>query len=145
MQDLEGPEQPMGPDALLKSIGKKHRHRSGYEAGVSMLAKTVSALEFVRSADPMPTLGSVTSILLTPPVADAAADEEDGGESDEEEGDGKKGKKVQLGGEEATELILEQKETDAEVKELCKDVQVCRTRCFPISFAHCHGWSFATR
>lgn len=123
MQDLEDPARPMGPDALLKSIGKKQRHRMGYEAGVSMLAKTVTAVDFVRCADPMPTLGSVTAILMKPPDAAAAAGEGSGGE-EEETAAGSGGRAMKLDGEDALALILEHPETDAEVKELCKDVQV---------------------
>lgn len=123
VQDLEDPNRKMGPDALLKSIGKKQRHRTGYEAGASMLAKTVTAAHFVRCADPMPTLGSVTAILLQPPdPAAAAAAAED---VEEEEGaDGAADAAAKLSGEEATALILEHPETDKEVRELCKDVQV---------------------
>ena len=51
---MEEPAQAMGPDALLKKIGKKHRHRTGYETGTSLLHKTVSAVAFVRCQDPMP-------------------------------------------------------------------------------------------
>eukprot|EP00892_Ulva_mutabilis_P005880 jgi/Ulvmu1/3664/UM017_0078.1 len=121
-QDLEDPARPMGPDALLKSIGKKHRHRSGYEAGASMIASTVTAAQFVRSADPMPTLGSVRAILLQPPdEGDADAVAKDAEEGDEG-ADGETAPK--LSGAEATDLILEQSETDTEIRALCADVQV---------------------
>lgn len=56
----------MGPDALLKKIGKKHRHRTGYETGTSLLHKTVSAVAFVRCQDPMPILANTSSIVLDP-------------------------------------------------------------------------------
>lgn len=114
----------MGPDALLKSIGKKHRHRMGYEAGVSMLAKTVTAVAFVRCADPMPTLGSVTAILMKPPDPATDATGAGKGSDGEEEEEAAAVGAAKLGGEEAHALILDHPETDAEVRELCKDVQV---------------------
>jgi hypothetical protein len=66
VQDFDEPNQAMGPDALLKKIGKKHRHRTGYETGTSLLHKTVSAVEFIRCKDPMPILASTSSIILDP-------------------------------------------------------------------------------
>lgn len=66
VQDLEEPAQAMGPDALLKKIGKKHRHRTGYETGTSLLHKTVSAVSFIRCQDPMPILANTSSIILDP-------------------------------------------------------------------------------
>ena len=108
----------MGPDALLKSIGKKHRHRTGYAEGVSMIARTVTAVEFVRSSDPMPMLGSVTAIHLKPPAGGADGGEEEAADGEEGEGPGR------MSGEEASEVILEHPDTDAEVRALCADVQV---------------------
>ena len=66
VQDLEGPAQAMGPDALLKKIGKKHRHRTGYEEGTSLLHRTVSVVSFIRCKDPMPVLAN-TCLLYTSP------------------------------------------------------------------------------
>lgn len=119
MQDLEDPARPMGPDALLKSIGKKQRHRTGYEAGASMIARTVTAAEFVRSADPMPTLASVRAILMQVPDAEASD-----GEAAEGEGEGEGDATARLSAEEATAMIVEHAETDTEVRALCADVQV---------------------
>lgn len=72
VQDLEGPAQAMGPDALLKKIGKKHRHRTGYEEGTSLLHRTVSVVSFIRCKDPMPVLANTSSIVLDPSKLDSS-------------------------------------------------------------------------
>lgn len=68
----------MGPDALLNKIGKKHRHRTGYETGTSLLHKTVSAVSFIRCKDPMPILANTSSIVLDPSKVEASKDKKDG-------------------------------------------------------------------
>ena len=113
----------MGPDALLKSIGKKHRHRTGYDSGTSLLHKATSALAFIRCSDPMPTLATTTSILLEPskePTKDSSKDPVDGKNSDSGVGDAS----GQFSDAEATEFVLRHKETVAEVRTLCSDLQV---------------------
>lgn len=76
VQDVEDTPKPMGPDALLKSIGKKQRHRTGYDAAVSLMHRASPAAAFILCDDPMPTLASHTALILdgtdsVPPASDA--------------------------------------------------------------------------
>jgi hypothetical protein len=64
VQDVEDTPKPMGPDALLKSIGKKQRHRTGYDAGISLMHRASPAADFVLCDDPMPTLASHTALIF---------------------------------------------------------------------------------
>lgn len=61
-QEVEEAAKPMGPAALLRTLGKKTRHRSGYDDGATLLGKAVPALEFVMAKDPMPLLAAATAL-----------------------------------------------------------------------------------
>lgn len=54
----------MGPDALLKKIGKKQRHRTGYAADTSLMHTSTAAATFVLCEDHMATLASASQFAL---------------------------------------------------------------------------------
>jgi Domain of unknown function (DUF3381) len=124
LQDLEDAPKVMGPDALLKTIGKKHRHRTGYDAGTSLVHKTVTAVEFVRCNDPMPTLGTTSAILLEKGEACATATRGDAEAGAEADGSDDAEHAGRFSHEEAVEFVLGHKETVPEVQALCRDLQV---------------------
>ena len=47
----------MGPDALMRQKMSKKRHREGYEEGVTILFRPISALHFIASDTPVQVLG----------------------------------------------------------------------------------------
>ena len=47
----------MGPDALMRQKLTQKRHREGYEEGVTILYRPVSALHFIASDSPVEVLG----------------------------------------------------------------------------------------
>jgi AdoMet-dependent rRNA methyltransferase SPB1 len=53
-----------GPDALIKAKIKQRRFREGYEEGISLMRKVISAAAFVAGANPVETLGQATAIAL---------------------------------------------------------------------------------
>jgi hypothetical protein len=64
LQDVEEPAKAMGPDALLKKVGKKQRHRDGYETNTSIMHHTASAADFVLTSEPMPLLANTSVFVL---------------------------------------------------------------------------------
>ena len=64
LQEVEEAPKAMGPAALLRTIGKKTRHRSGYDDDASLLGKQTTAVEFVMAKDPMPLLATCTSMIV---------------------------------------------------------------------------------
>ena len=67
LQDLVEQPKAMGPDALLKTVAKKQRHRTGYEDGQTTMHAPLSALAFVAAKDPVPMLAQYTVIHLDGP------------------------------------------------------------------------------
>ena len=59
----------MGPAALLKKLGKKERHRTGYDEDTSLMHRATAAAQFVFTADPMPLLATATRLVLDGPEA----------------------------------------------------------------------------
>ena len=57
----------MGPDALLKTVAKKQRHRVGYDDNISVMHNPLSAVAFVLAKDPVPMLAQYTIINLDGP------------------------------------------------------------------------------
>jgi hypothetical protein len=64
---MEEPAKAMGPDALLKKIGKKHRHRDGYETNTSIMHSSTSAADFILTSDPMSLLANTSLFILEGP------------------------------------------------------------------------------
>ncbi|KAF5833809.1 FtsJ-like methyltransferase-domain-containing protein [Dunaliella salina] len=66
-QEVSDAPRVMGPEALLRQKIKQHRHRSGYEDGLSTMHKVVPALGFLAASAPVEMLGQVTQIALDGP------------------------------------------------------------------------------
>ena len=99
-KDVSEPER--APDIFDKKAAEAKRHRGGYEDGVTLLYKEVSALDFVRSAQPADVLGRCNRILLEG-RGSAAAESEQG----------------------EAQRLAEHPATTAEVRALCEDLKVC--------------------
>lgn len=69
-QEVAEAPKVMGPDALLKQKIKQKRHREGYEDGVSLMSKTVSAAAFVGADNPVEMLGQYTTLALDGPSSE---------------------------------------------------------------------------
>jgi hypothetical protein len=67
VQEVEEQPKAMGPAALLKKVGKKERHRSGYDAATTLMHRATAAAAFVFGADPMAVLASATRLVLDGP------------------------------------------------------------------------------
>ncbi|KAG2498835.1 hypothetical protein HYH03_003028 [Edaphochlamys debaryana] len=108
-QDVVEPKKVMGPEALLRQKIKQRRFREGYEEGATNSRRVASALGFLVSDTPVEMLGQFTELAL------------DGGDSWQPvEGLGE-------GAAEPKELaakIRAHEATNAEVRTLCKDLQV---------------------
>ncbi len=99
-KDVSEPER--APDIFDKKAAEAKRHRGGYEDGVTLLYKEVSALDFVRSARPADVLGRCNRIVLE--GRGCAAAESEQGEA---------------------QRLAEHPATTAEVRALCEDLKVC--------------------
>eukprot|EP00967_Tisochrysis_lutea_P151398 scaffold294438_cov18-Tisochrysis_lutea.AAC.1 len=51
-QEVADAPRVMGPEALLRQKIKQHRHRGGYEDGLSTMHKVVPALAFLAASAP---------------------------------------------------------------------------------------------
>jgi AdoMet-dependent rRNA methyltransferase SPB1 len=66
-QEVVEPPKAAGPDALVKTKIKQRRFREGYEDGLSIARKVVTATEFVVGDSPVEMLGEFTSISFDVP------------------------------------------------------------------------------
>ncbi|GLC72047.1 hypothetical protein PLESTF_001198400 [Pleodorina starrii] len=108
-QEVSEPKKVMGPEALLRQKIKQRRFREGYEEGFSTSHRATSALSFVVSDAPVEMLGNFTELVLEGPNSWTQA-----------EGLGE-------GAAEPKELaakIRSHAATNAEIRSLCKDLQV---------------------
>eukprot|EP00983_Pelagomonas_calceolata_P082919 1156043-Pelagomonas_calceolata.AAC.17 len=62
-QEVADAPRVMGPEALLRQKIKQHRHRGGYEDGLSTMHKVVPALAFLAASAPVEMLGQVRGML----------------------------------------------------------------------------------
>lgn len=104
-QEVQDVPKVMGPDALIKQKIKQTRFREGYEDGISTTHKVLSAAAFIAGESPIEMLGQYTAIAIEGPNSEGGV----------------------AGVEDAAELaafVRGHAATDAEVKALCKDLQV---------------------
>ncbi|KAG2453439.1 hypothetical protein HYH02_001662 [Chlamydomonas schloesseri] len=109
-QEVAEPKKVMGPEALLRQKIKQRRFREGYEEGFSTSQRIASALAFLVSDTPVEMLGSFTEMSLEGPHSWVVAE-------------GVLGE----GAAEPKELaakIRAHPATNAEIRTLCKDLQV---------------------
>ena len=64
LQEEETAPTNMGPDALMRQKISQKRHREGYEEGVTILYRPVSALQFIASDNPVQMLGQYSRCVL---------------------------------------------------------------------------------
>ncbi|PNW75509.1 hypothetical protein CHLRE_12g529500v5 [Chlamydomonas reinhardtii] len=108
-QEVAEPKKVMGPEALLRQKIKQRRFREGYDEGFSTSQRITSALAFLVSDGPVEMLGNFTEMALEGPHSWVVA-----------EGLGE-------GAAEPKELaakIRSHAATTAEIRTLCKDLQV---------------------
>ncbi|KAL4457861.1 hypothetical protein ABPG75_012726 [Micractinium tetrahymenae] len=104
-QEVQDAPRVMGPDALIKQKIKQTRFREGYEDGISTTHKVLPAAAFIAGDSPIEMLGQFTAIAIEGPNSEGEV----------------------AGVEDAAELaqfVRGHAATDAEVKTLCKDLQV---------------------
>lgn len=119
----------MGPEALLRQKVKQKRHREGYEDGLAVVHKACGAAYFILSDRPVELLGQFTQLLLEGPdseTAPAKGGASGGGEEEDEEGEGRDPAELKA----VAERARRHASTNAEVKELCADLQVLGRREF---------------
>ncbi|PSC71474.1 rRNA methyltransferase [Micractinium conductrix] len=104
-QEVQEAPKIMGPDALIKQKIKQTRFREGYAEGLSTTHKVLSAAAFIAGDAPVEMLGQYTTIAIEGPTSEADV----------------------AGVDDAAELaafVRGHEATTAEVKLLCKDLQV---------------------
>ncbi|GFR43871.1 hypothetical protein Agub_g5000 [Astrephomene gubernaculifera] len=108
-QEVVEAKKVMGPEALLRQKIKQRRFREGYEEGVTTLRRFTSALAFLVSDTPVEMLGSYTELALDGPNSWAPVEALGEGAAEPKE---------------LAAKIRSHEATTAEIRTLCKDLQV---------------------
>ncbi|GIL46558.1 hypothetical protein Vafri_3535 [Volvox africanus] len=108
-QEVVEPKKAMGPEALLRQKVKQRRFREGYEDGMSTSHRATSALAFLVSDAPVEMLGNFTELALEGPNSWLPVEGLSEGAAEPKE---------------LAAKIRSHAATNAEIKLLCRDLQV---------------------
>lgn len=109
LQEYGSTTRMHGPIAMQKNPGKKmhRRFREGYEEGISTTFKPTSIMTFIKSEDPVETLGRYTQFKFELPERQSTVTPEE---------------MMQL--EKELEIVRDHKKTTEEIKEACNDLLI---------------------